>query len=159
MSVTQSHSIYFIPGYFFCSSFQNPYLCLCCCWGWEQSSWGWAGASVKRQTQSRWIALKRSLIIVFHWCWIRPCKCDPTALMLVTNPTETQGAAPMCTHYQIQCAVLTSILQEFSSSLGCTMKGRAEAGKGKERQYMSREILSWLWRIVMFCTECKYLKK
>lgn len=120
---------------------------------------GWAGAGVKQQTQSRWIALKRSLFIVFHWCWVRPSKCGPTAFMLVTNAAEAQGDTPTCKHCQIQRAVLTSTLQQFTSSLGCTVKGRDEAAKGKEMEYMTREILSWLWRTVMFYTECKYLKK
>lgn len=51
----------------------------------------------------------------------------------------------MCEPSQIQWAVsIISTLQQFSCPLGCTMKGRDEAGKGKEREYMSREILRWL---------------
>lgn len=113
VSETQPRDIFF--SCISASFFQNPWLCLCSCWGQGQGSHRLQGErGVKCQTQSQLIALKTKLFIVFHECWVRLSICDPTALTLVTNPTETQGATPMCKQYHIQCAVLTKTLQQFS---------------------------------------------
>lgn len=95
---------------------------------------GWAEAGVKRQTHSRWIALKRSLSAGFHGCWVRPSEPDPAALTLVTNPAETRGATLVCKHCQIQRAALTSTLQRSSHCPGCAVKGKDGAGKGKQKE-------------------------